>query len=349
VGVWHLKIDALDINQKTVYIGESDIAIIENITIDIAITMFPTSAGTGSINISLNWTTTCNTWLDYQLNPIFTPDNSFTQPNHVQEPKVIFDNGKFKMWYMNIYNAGKADISYAESKDGIHWLTVVTEAVLTPSEAGKWDDYTVSPGPVIKEDGQYKMYYNGWHDQSEMEHIGLAVSADGIHWEKQNSPVLQANSIEYRLTATSIVKKDGVYFLFYSYKPQYSIEFRICLATSSDGLNFTRYQGNPILVPTKSWEGYGLLYATVIYEDGLFKMIYNNEERSAFGLATSTDGYSWTKKISNPVFKVENTTINWCSNITYCNLIHSGNKYFLYYGGLNNGINKIGVALNNIL
>ena len=60
-----------------------------------------------------------------------------------------------------------------------------------------------------------------------------------------------------------------------------------------------KYQGNPVLWPTKPWEGRRLdLYASAMYDaaEGLFKMWYVSKSRGyAVNYATSRDGILWDK------------------------------------------------------
>ena len=60
-----------------------------------------------------------------------------------------------------------------------------------------------------------------------------------------------------------------------------------------------KYQGNPVLWPTKPWEGRRLdLYASPLYDaaEGLFKMWYVSKSRGyAVNYATSRDGILWDK------------------------------------------------------
>jgi hypothetical protein len=348
IGTWHLKIDAKDILGKIIYSGETDITIIENITIEVNLTLVPVSNGIGDVHIYVLWGTSKSSWVDYNLNPIFTIYDSPTNPTGgVSQAIVLFENNVYRIWYLNTYNSGKGDIGHAESADGIIWHNVTNSPVLTAGRQGSWDDYTVGPGIVIKENGIYKMYYNGWQTYEGMQSVGVAVSVDAIHWEKNRIPVLNANEIEYRVGASALVKKDSIYYLYYGYKSQNNSEIKIALATSADGVRFNRYQNNPILTATEKWEGSSVLYPTVILEDGIFKMIYNNGPRNAFGKATSEDGIHWTKSINNPIFTVNDTNNHWCDDITYPYLVKFGNYYRIYYSGGVGGIKAIGLLTSN--
>ncbi len=49
-GEWHLKVNAENSDGKIIYSGETNVAIIEDETVDILLTLRPTGSGTGNIN-----------------------------------------------------------------------------------------------------------------------------------------------------------------------------------------------------------------------------------------------------------------------------------------------------------
>jgi len=83
-------------------------------------------------------------------------------------------------------------VYYAFSEDGLSWEKYGETPVLFPDSTYSWDSYHVSSGPVIKENGIYKMYYSGWNDQYGDWPVGLATSEDGINWTRYaNNPIVQ--------------------------------------------------------------------------------------------------------------------------------------------------------------
>lgn len=83
----------------------------------------------------------------------------------------------------------------------------------------------------------------------------------------------------------------------------------IGVAISSNGINWTKYSGNPVLTKgdTLSWEGRWIESPAVIYDNGVYKMWYTGvgyDWRIKIGYATSDDGLVWTKYPNNPVLGV---------------------------------------------
>ncbi len=344
-GTWHLKVDAQGDSGLVLYTGETDIQVFAGFTSQVYLTLQPTGNGTGSIYINVTWGVPTNLgWIDYQNNPIIYSSNNFYDPYGVSQPVVIFDEGMFKMWYAGIAAGSKAYILYSESADGINWTHYNSNPVLSSGEYGSWDDLSVSPGSVIKENGIYKLYYCGWSNEYENWHIGLAISNDGINWAKYSNPILMGSTgWQYQIVPSSIVKKDNIYFLYYTGRnyPNYSIG----VATSTDGISWTNYSGNPILVANQPWELAAVLDCSVIDENGLLKMVYGNFGSNSFGLATSSDGLNWTKANNNPFFTKQNTSNNWAlGKIAYPYWLKLSNETRIYYSGLNaNNEFKIGM------
>ena len=335
-GGWHLKIDAADEDTVVVYSGETDVTILAGITTQVSLVLQPTGAGKGNIYIYVTWGVPQNTnWIDYPNNPIMSPQYNYWDYDGVSQGKILFDGGTYKMWYLGLAGGGVAHVGYAESTDGISWTRPYSDPVLSPGNYNDWDAGSVAPGVVIKEDGVYKMYYVGWRDQNLNWSIGLATSSDGINWTKySNNPVLYGTAgWEYQIAATSLLKINNTYYLYYFGRN--FPEYKIGLATSTDGINWSKYSGNPILIQTESWELTGVYNPTVIEDNGTYKMIYSNAApNTAFGMATSTDGVNWSKSINNPIVKKQNTSNNWgAGGIGYPFLMKFNNEYRLYYSG----------------
>ncbi len=69
-------------------------------------------------------------------------------------------------------------------------------------------------------------------------------------------------------------------------------------ATSPDGVNWTRYAGNPVLGPTgPAWEVNQVALPMVVLDRGLYHMWYmGNNNSPKIGHAVSADGVLWTRQ-----------------------------------------------------
>ena len=93
--------------------------------------------------------------------------------------------------------------------------------------------------------------------------------------------------------------------------------YRIGYATSNDGVSWTKSKANPVLPPGPpgSWDSDFVSSPSVIYNGSVYMMWYVGGKQPSlfhyytysgsqgFGLATSTDGATWTKYTGYPVMK----------------------------------------------
>jgi hypothetical protein len=109
--------------------------------------------------------------------------------------------------------------------------------------------------------------------------------------------------------ANSIVKKDGTYYLYYQGSSEYdegegTVAWRsIGVATSTDGVNFTKYENNPVLTwfPNNNLEEGAVSGGAFLDENGDIAIYYGantwagSDQVNANGrLATSSDGLHFT-------------------------------------------------------
>jgi predicted GH43/DUF377 family glycosyl hydrolase len=220
-------------------------------------------------------------------------------------------------------------VSCGDVNDPTKWVKYENNPVLGGGDLG-----TVFDISMIKEDGVYKMY-NSWRPKQS---IALSVSTDGKQWS-QPQIVLPPNDATYwekNINRPGIVKKDGVYHLWYT--GQTSDSSRIGYATSVDGIHFTRQSAEPVLKPELPWEKVAVMCPHVNWddEDGVFKMWYSGGEQyepNAIGYATSKDGLHWEKYAGNPIF-VADSAHKWEQHkVTACQVIKRKNDYLMFYIG----------------
>ncbi|MBN1669111.1 MAG: hypothetical protein JW862_18600 [Anaerolineales bacterium] len=176
---------------------------------------------------------------------------------------------------------------------------------------GDWDERVRYP-MVLTADCTFRMWYVGY-DAFDVMRIGYATSQDGINWTKYaGNPVLDVglpgewDSLGFE---APYVIKDGPN----SYKMWYSGNdgdtWRIGYATSSDGIHWAKYAGNPIIdLGVDDWNNVAVLHPSVLYEGGMYKMwllaIGDDGSGQApwIAYATSADGISWNWDAQNPLF-----------------------------------------------
>ena len=343
-GEWHLKVDAKDSADVILYSGETNIQVFAGFTTQVNLILQPTGEGTGNIYIWVTWGVPSGNWTDYFGNPIFLSSGSYWDYNGVQQPRILNENGSMKMYYTGQGSAYTAFTGLAFSNDGINWTASSNNPILSPGPNGSWDDMAVAGAIVFKDDNGYKLYYSGWSDPWGSWHIGLATSSDGINWVKHPTPVIYATNggQEFQLAPSSVIKIDNLYYLYYTGRNLPYVDIRV--ATSLDGINWTKYTGNPILMYDESWEGTGVYTPSVYTANNSYIMIFMNQLGTGFGKATSSDAFNWIKDESNPFFTKADTHNHWADyKIAYPNYIRINNEERIYYTALNTNVYPFGM------
>ncbi|NQV41479.1 MAG: hypothetical protein HQ506_03910 [Candidatus Marinimicrobia bacterium] len=180
-----------------------------------------------------------------------------------------------------------------------------------------WDDLAVINPTVLYEDGAYKMWFGGRNVGLPIQ-IGYATSQDGIVWDELPAPVLTVGSggdfDSQDLKSICVLHDESEYKMYYTATNSSAMP-RLGLATSPDGISWTKSSQNPILElgQTGSWNESRAHNATVIKRDELYYMWFtgrNENMEVGMGLAYSQDGISWTEEELNPIFMMD-PLIEW--------------------------------------
>ena len=111
----------------------------------------------------------------------------------VMNPCVMFENGKYRMWYSAGETYEPNVNAYAESDDGINWKKSRINPVFTNMRSNVFEQERVGGCQVIKtEDMGYLMFYIGYEDINTAR-ICVAKSKNGIFgWERSSmNPIIE--------------------------------------------------------------------------------------------------------------------------------------------------------------
>jgi hypothetical protein len=221
-------------------------------------------------------------------------------------PTVLYDGGIYRMWYSSLYDSkmGRGGIGLASGEDGIHWKRECGgDPVLEIGTKDAFDGGQVM-GPEVLFDGtQYRMWYTGmavdWHRSGlGFYRIGLATSADGIHWRRANEgkPVLdlgpEGAPDEVQAATPSILNDPTGYRMWYAaWSPK--TDHRLCVARSDDGIHWERENNGQPVVGLDPAYAYG---PAVSRWRGQYLLLYMSHVTPSPGLyaALSRDGIQWS-------------------------------------------------------
>lgn len=154
------------------------------------------------------------------------------------QPFVLRENGLYKMWYA-VGHLPKYKIAYATSKDGLHWN--IQDYLDLPEE------YDAHDPSILKEGDRYILYFASREKTSTIR-IFRIESDDGIHFDRSTlKEILSPTDVWDQNGASTpyVLKENNSYYLFYSGMGQWG--WRVNLATSPDGRNWTKCPNNPII------------------------------------------------------------------------------------------------------
>jgi predicted GH43/DUF377 family glycosyl hydrolase len=211
---------------------------------------------------------------------------------------------------------------------------------------------------IIRVGETIHMYYSAEEITEEERIFGLVISEDnGQTWttpdgnNQRDYPVFfsQPDGWDNTLETVEVLKVGEEFWMYYSGYREGEADnthvenYEIGLATSSDGLSFTRHPNSvdvPLIPRTTSNDHtddrHAMTSPGVVYENGQFYMIYagwnvtDDWKGPNAGIrilgATSSDGVNWTK-LSNPIIRPAEVT--YSEDINEATLMKSGNEWYI--------------------
>jgi predicted GH43/DUF377 family glycosyl hydrolase len=256
--------------------------------------------------------------------------------------------------YIGAYNYGTPNyqIGLVKSRDLRDWK-IVKEPILSLGAGGTWDDVHLRCPRLVKVNGVLYLYYEG-QDGTEWK-IGLARSFDsGETWTKYTSnPILSAAG-GWESTTAAEVTRPLVYYDEDDLNPSARWKMwyaggqfgagGIGYAYSSDGLSWTKWDGNPVLTGSAGqWDDDYLDTGGIIKRsDGTWLLFYDGKNgnfwKGGFATFRSPTG-TYTKSPNNPILSGDGITTSITSNVgvgdvmisvTNANLFPVGAKVWVY-------------------
>jgi len=160
-------------------------------------------------------------------NPIFSPTGTWNIGRAIDADVFIDGDSAFLYWATRDpdYKQQLLGVSKAAMSGGFNresWRQISDKPLLKPELP--WEMNCIEAASVFKENGKYYMFYAGAYN-SEGQQIGLAVSSDGIEWERVSSEPVLTRGLENQWNSTEsghpgvFIDTDGTKWLFYQGNP----------------------------------------------------------------------------------------------------------------------------------
>ncbi len=147
-------------------------------------------------------------WSKKEISAIGTP----RQEHDYVSPSILYENGLYKMWYIDKNNT----LKYTTSKDGMNWQQ---DKILPFSYEENVKTWHID---IIHTKEQYEMIavaYENWKKHNDMS-LYYSTSEDGIHWKKAKvilRPTVNTKNWDNRgIYRSSFIYENGMYYLYYS-------------------------------------------------------------------------------------------------------------------------------------
>ncbi len=253
---------------------------------------------------------------------------------------------------MDVSWRARQSLAVCFSDDGIRWTEPVI--TLTGNPGSGWEDIVNRNCVLPDPDGGYRMWYTGqiWEGSRGQSRIGMAHSADGLHFERfRREPVLVPEAdYEGESVMNPFVRyENGRYRMWYAAGETYEPNV-ICYAESADGIRWEKFGQNPIFscAPENFYEQNRIGACEVLPEDGgylMFYIGYRDIDTACICAARSPDGITgWTRVPENPL--VTPTPGAWDADACYkpAAVRSADGTYRLWYNGRRGGEEYIGYA-----
>ena len=156
----------------------------------------------------------------FYKDPVLVPEMDFEKES-VMNPFVMYENGKFRMWYAAGETYEPNAICYAESDDGIHWEKYAGNPMFCCEPENEYERNRIGAVQILKEEGGYLMFYIGYRD-IHTACICAARSKDGItdwHRVPENPLVTPTPGTwdEHSCYKPGVIRADdGTYHIWYN-------------------------------------------------------------------------------------------------------------------------------------
>lgn len=213
---------------------------------------------------------------------------------------------------------------------GTEFRKLPKNPLLRPGRGG-WDRKDVADPFVVVTADSLLLFYDG--DARDRYQIGYARrDAEGWGWEKRGALLSGSGGSwdAYHLIAPVVLRRGDQWRIYYNgHFEDEELGYRWGVAFREEGGDW-RYPSREALVPldSTSWDFAGNAYGDILYfpEENIYRMWYTGFQGplAAIGLATSRDGFSWTRRDEGPVLSA-------LPGVISPDVLYDGERYRMFY------------------
>lgn len=285
-------------------------------------------------------------WIKYEHNPVLGNDKTGT----IFDPFVIKHNNIYQM-YISWRPIGA--IALSTSIDGINWSE--PKIVLEKGNEQSWESI-VNRACIIIYNKKFYLWYTGQHNGKSK--IGIAISENGNEFIKyKNNPILVP---EKDFEKDSIMnpyviydENEKIFKMWYSAGEVIEPDV-ICYATSKNGINWIKYQKNPIFTPNPnklSFDSFKVggceVHKISKNKYLMFYIGYSDINTARIFVAKSNNGINKWERSDSPIIKP--TKEQFDSDACYKpSVLYDKKKkiWMIWYNGRTKNVEFIGYAYN---
>jgi predicted GH43/DUF377 family glycosyl hydrolase len=283
----------------------------------------------------------------------FPPGGSEWMNSHATNPIAVhLRDNLFRIYFNTRDTENRSSVAWVEVdvENPTRVLRVSHDPALAPGPVGCFDDSGASASCILRRNGDFWLYYQGWNLGVTVPYhhaIGVAVSADGTKFDRISlGPVMDRSDIDpYTVSHPWVIDDNGDWRLWYgsnlNWGDGHSDTYHaVRVARSRDGLAW--HGRNTICVGPGQGEHY-IVRPCVIRDDDCYRMWYSfRGQFYRIGYAVSADGIFWTRR--DYEVGIDVSPGEWDGEeIEYpCIFDHLGQRYMLYNG---NGYGRTGFGI----
>lgn len=316
-------------------------------------------------------------WVRDEHNPVLPPRKGEFDATRCMNPWVVRDGDNYRLFYSGGGADGKQRLGVATAavRDVVKWDR--TGPLFETGNAGAFDAaWCVLPHAIKMNDDRWHLYYTGNAGRgsglSAFPGMGLATSTDGTNWARHSEePILEPSGEHGTPDAIGVAggsvvrisQPDGSsqWRFYYTGCPtvgkahELNQQKTICLATSDDGIHWTKLGTVMLRDPERNYEDIGVAGPVVHQEpDGSFRMWYSaiGTRHGYYSIcyAESDDGIHWRRGVkSGDNLQLLPNGNGWEKQmVEYPSVIQEGDHLRLFYCGNGYGRTGIGTAVSKV-